>query len=217
MMSALYVFALTGHTTAPFTVRGHRIEFLDVADMHAAVESRSEPLSMSESSLRDQHDIVVRLFEQIEDVLPARFGAMIEERELRDIMTARRSVIHDALALVRGRVQMTVRFRDAIEPMPRRDLPVAPDPQTGTAYLEARRKASRTMPALAGLVTKALADLTLAERSEAGTERAQAVLYHLIRRGDVARYLDAVSRLQSPAVNVTGPWPPFAFAPDLWP
>ena len=45
---------------------------------------------------------------------------MIEERELRDIMTARRSVIHDALALVRGRVQMTVRFRDAIETMPRR-------------------------------------------------------------------------------------------------
>lgn len=216
-MSALYVFALTGHTTAPFAVRGHRIEFLDVAGMHAAIESRSERLAMSESSIRDQHDIVVRLFEQIDEVLPARFGAMIEERELRDIMVARRSVIQDALALVRGRVQMTVRFREATESMPRREPPVAADPQTGTAYLEARRKASRAMPALAGLVTTAVADVTMAERSEAGTERAQAVLYHLIGRGDVARYVDAIARLQSPAVNVTGPWPPFAFAPDLWP
>src|SRR6185369_5863128 len=148
LMSAVYVFALTGHTTAPFTVRGHRVEFLDVADMHAAIESRSERLAMSESSLRDQHDIVVRLFDQIEDVFPARFGAMIEERELRDIMTARRSVIQDALALVRGRVQMTVRFRDAAESIPGREPPVVSDPQTGTGYLEARRKASRTMPAL---------------------------------------------------------------------
>lgn len=215
-MSAVYVFALTGQATAPFTVNGHRIEFLGVAGLHAAIECRSERLAMSESSLRTQHDIVVRLFEQIDDVLPARFGAMMEERELRDILVARRVVLQDALALVRGRVQMTVRFREAPESMPRREPPAAPSALSGTAYLEARR-ASRAMPAFASIVTATVADLTIAERSEAGTDRAQAVLYHLIDRGDVARYLEAISTLQSPAVSVTGPWPPFAFAPDLWP
>src|SRR4029078_3932780 len=73
------------------------------------------------------------------------------------------------------------------------------------------------MHASRGVVATAVADLTIAERSEAGTERAPAVLYHLIARGNVARYNDAVSLLKSAAVSVSGPWPPFAFAPDLRP
>lgn len=216
MTRTVYVFALTSHAMPPFAVKRRHVEFVDLAGFHAAVERRHEPPALSESSLRTQHDIVTRLSDRIDAVVPARFGALIEERELRDILGARRQLVEEALALVRGRVQMTVRFRKAPESM-RHGNPAASAATSGTAYLEARRNAASAMPALAGVVATAVADLTIAERSEAGTERAPAVLYHLIARGNVARYNDAVSLLKSAAVSVSGPWPPFAFAPDLWP
>lgn len=216
MTRTVYVFALTSDAIPTFALERRRVEFLDLGGFHAVVERRSKPVALSESSLRTQHDIVTRLFNRIAAVVPARFGALIDERELRDIVEARRQVIEDALTLVRGRVQMTVRFREASEPMPRSNPPASVG-MTGAAYLEARRGATRTMPALAGVVAAAVADLTITERSEARTERAPAVLYHLIARENVARYKRAVSSMKSAAVSVSGPWPPFAFAPDLWP
>jgi hypothetical protein len=210
------VFALTSHAIPSFAVKRRRVEFLDLGGLHAAVERRHDPPALSESSLNTQHEIVTRLADLIDAVVPARFGALIEEGELRNILAARRHVVAEALALVHGRVQMTVRFREAPESM-RRSSARGSAAMSGTAYLEARRNAARAMPALAGVVATAVADLTIAERSEVGTERAPAVLYHLIARGSVARYNDAVSLLKSPAVSVSGPWPAFAFAPDLWP
>jgi len=215
-MEALYVFALTGHTISPFVVAEHRVEFADLSGLHAAVERRSELPAMSESSLRTQHDIVTRLSESIDAVVPARFGALVDERELREILAARRQVIQDALTLVRGRVQMTVRFREAPESIRRSTTP-ASAAMSGTAYLEARRSATRTMPALAADVARAVADLAIAARAEAGTEASAPALYHLIGRDCVPRYTGALSVLKSPELRVSGPWPPFAFAPDLWP
>lgn len=216
MTRTVYVFALTSHAIPPFAFKRRRVEFLDAAGFHAVIERRSQPPALSESSLRTQHDIVTRLFDRIDAVIPTRFGALIDERELRDIIEARRHVIQEALTLVRGRVQMTVRFRETSESMPRSHPPVAAA-VTGAAYLEARRRATRTMPALAGVVSAAVADLTITERSEARTERASAVLYHLIARENVGHYMRVVSSLKSAVVSVSGPWPPFAFAPDLWP
>lgn len=215
-MKNVYVLALTGDALAPFTVAGRRVEFVQLSGFYAAIERRAERLLVSESSLRTQHDIVMRLSDRIDAVVPARFGTLIQEREFRDILAARRVVIQEALTLVRGRVQMTVRFREApastVVRNPSRDSPVS-----GTAYLEARRSAQTTMPPAAGIVTTAVADFVIAERSESATARAQAALYHLIDRGTVRQYSEAISRLQSVTVNVSGPWPPFAFAPDLWP
>ncbi len=216
MTRTVYVFALTSHAIPSFAVKRRRVEFLDLGGLHAAVERRHDSPALSESSLNTQHEIVTRLADRIDAVVPARFGALIEEGELRNILAARRHVVAEALALVHGRVQMTVRFREAPESMRRIDAR-ASAAMSGTAYLEARRDAARAMPALAGVVATAVADLTIAERSEVGTERAPAVLYHLIARGNVARYNDAVSLLKSSAVSVSGPWPAFAFAPDLWP
>jgi hypothetical protein len=213
----VYVFALTGHATTPFVVDGHRVEFLDAAGLYAAIERRAERPSVSESFLRTQHEVVMRIFERIADVLPARFGGLIDERELRGLLTTRSAVLQDSLVLVRGRVQMTVRFREAVDPIASSDSSGARAAASGTAYLEARRSAANAMPASASLVSIVVANLVIAERSEAGTRSAQPALYHLIERADVARYQSAISNVQSPAVTVSGPWPPFAFTPDLWP
>ena len=216
-MQAVYVFALTSHTVPSFAVGRHRIEFLDVDGVHAAIERRAERPTVSESSLRTQHEIVTRLFDGIAAVIPARFGAFIEEGELHEILAMRRSVIMDTLSLVHGRVQMTLRFRGVSASNPARERAARRTAMTGTAYLEARLSAARTMPSEARVVRQAVTPLAIAERSDAGTDRAPSTLYHLIDRGKVTAYSDRISSLQLPAVTVTGPWPAFAFAPDLWP
>jgi hypothetical protein len=111
---------------------------------------------------------------------------------------------------------MTVRFRGAPASNPIKERPARRTGMTGTAYLEARLSAARTMPSEARIVMHAVAPLAIAERSEAGTDRAPSTLYHLIDRGNVTAYSDLISSLQLPAVTVSGPWPAFAFAPDLW-
>jgi hypothetical protein len=42
-------------------------------------------------------------------------------------------------------------------------------------------------------------------------------LYHLVDRTAVPDYIRAVEPFRSSAIVVSGPWPPFAFVPDLWP
>ena len=214
-MSAVWVFALTGHTLAPFSIGGHRIEFVDAAGVHAAVERCLEPPRVSESSLRAQHDIVTRLSELVDDVLPARFGAWVDEGELAELLAIRRDVIGGALDLVRGRVQMTLRFRRSAAAV--HDAPALPPARTGTEYLEAKRRASYTPPPEAHVVADAVRHLIVAERFERGSDRMPTAIYHLIERDSVTQYLALGSKLASETITISGPWPPFAFAPDLWP
>ena len=215
-MKGVYVFALISHTIPSFAFDSHRVEFIDLDGLHAAIERLAVSPAISESSLRTQHDIVCRLCDRIDAVIPARFGAFLDERELHDIVAVRRSVILETLALVRGRVQMTVRFRGTPESKPVTERPAPRAGMTGTAYLEARLTAARTMPAAARVVTEAVARQAIAERSEPGTDRAPATLYHLVDRANVPAYVDAISSLHLPVATVSGPWPSFAFAPDLW-
>jgi len=214
-MTPVYVFGLTTHAQSPFSVNGHRIEFIDVAGMQAAIERRAEPPSVSEAALRDQHDVVMHIFEQADDLLPVRFGAWIEEHELSDLLTTRRAKIEQALDLVRGRVQMTVRFAESASAAA--VVHSASDPASGTAYLQARRDATRAMPDTAALVSAAVHNLVAAELTSPGSPRASASLYHLIDRDRVDAYHSAIARFESPEVTVSGPWPAFAFASTTWP
>jgi hypothetical protein len=215
-MNRVYVFALTGHATSPFTVDEHRIEFMDLGDLHAAVERHVTSPSVSEAALRSQHEIVMRIFERVDGVLPVRFGAWIDERELNEVVRIRKAAIQAALNLVRGRVQMTVRFRAAPAPLLEDSPNLAAVGGSGTAYLQARRNAERMLPAEAQAITSAVRDLVVAERASPSSRRSQPTLYHLIARDSVAQYRAATAALRSPALSISGPWAPFAFAPDLW-
>lgn len=213
-MSSVYVFGLTARTQPPLMVTGHHIEFIDVAGVQAAIERCPERPSLSEAALTSQHAIVMRLFEQADDLLPVRFGAWVEERELRDLLTTRRRAIERALDLVRGRVQMTVRFPKAAST---EAVAYSSDRASGTAYLQARREATRALPGEAARIATAVRDFVVAELSSPSSPRASASLYHLIDRENVAPYRVAIARFESPEVAVSGPWPAFAFASDTWP
>jgi hypothetical protein len=218
-VSVLYVFGLAGQKAAPFVAAGHRIEFVKADDVYAAVERVSRPPAVSEETLRKQHEVVAQIAGRVDALLPARFGAFVDARELRALVAGRREAILDALAQVQGRTQMTARLLGP-------ELPVAAPPETrattGTEYLANRRAtaASPPMPAALCAVADAVRGIVVTERSEAGRGRVIATLYHLLDRDLVQDYKVALAQIppltEDLALSVTGPWPPFAFAPDLW-
>lgn len=220
-MSGVYVFALAGEAAAPFVAAGHHVEFVKTHGVYAAIERASEVQAVSEEALRRQHEVVAEIASRVEAVLPARFGTLVAESELGSIVLQRHEAILEALALVRGRTQMTVRLLGS-EPVPAPVQAPGQLPATGAEYLEIRRAALATprMPALMSAAADAVRGIVMGERFEPGRGRVAATLYHLIDPAQVKPYRKALEPLQrqsgAGALTVTGPWPPFAFAPDLW-
>jgi len=220
-MSALYVFALTDRAARPLRHGRRRIEFIDLAGIHAAVEHVSARPSLSETALRAQHAIVMQIAASVDAILPARFGALLDRKELEALVAMRREPILQALQFVSGRTQMTVRiFTSAgtLETPHAAAVDARRAAMTGSAYLEQRRReAAAPLSALAVELSGAVRDFVHAERTERGHGRVDGTLYHLIDQRLVSQYRKAIDRLRSSSVVVTGPWPPFAFVPDLWP
>lgn len=225
-MSQLYVLALTSQKYPSLTVDGRRIEFIEVGNVVAAIERRAAPPAVSEIELRSQHDAVSAMFSQADALLPVRFGAWIDEPELSNVVLRQQEKILESLELVRGRVQMTVRFL-APPAGEREDQPPRLHPETGTEYLRARRNAQQWMPDEAMALKTAVRDLVVAERISPSSEdrggsfhraslRQVPSLYHLIARDAVAAYGTATLPFRTATITISGPWPPFAFAPDPW-
>ena len=213
----LYVYALCDSDhRIPARVGRHHLECLELDGLVAIVERRVAAPVLSEGSLRDQHRVVVRLHQRAQALIPVRFGALLDRAELDRIVRQRRAPLVRALKRVRGMAQMTVRSFDA-----RSRLPAALPAASGTAYLARRARDARPdVPPALNAVRRAVRSLVVDESIEAGRGAVRVVVNHLIRAGDVDRYLArAESALRRAAASesllVTGPWPPFAFAPEI--
>ena len=216
-MMPLYVFALTNQPGPALHYGRRRIHFVEIDGVHVAIERVARRPSMSEAALRSQHEIVSRLAESVDAILPARFGAFVEPAELEALVALRRERIVRTLALVSGRTQMTVRtFRPGSPEQSRGAQRVSTKAVSGTEYLVQRRGAIPQLEGAAASISAALAPLVRAERRSPGEGRVEWPLYHLVDRTTLPRYQREIAAFTSPAVSVTGPWPPFAFAPDLW-
>lgn len=214
-MTRFYVYALTGTPVPGLAGVAGELESIDLGGIFAVAEPMAQGPAVSEDALRLQHDVIVRIAAAADAVLPARFGSLVDDAELRRIVDARRDVIGGALDLVRGREQMTARI---IGTRPPDHAAPEPLPATGTAYLNARRAAAsgEGLPGV-DVVQGAVSDLAAAGRVQPGPSFV--TLYHLIPAGMNDSYrarVDAVARDISPlVVRVSGPWPPFAFVPEL--
>ncbi len=175
---------------------------------------------ITETALRN-HDANVRALSAIsEAILPARFGSVVaDEPELVDALEARTATLVDALRLVKGMDQMTLRvFGPSVsEPLTN---PAAAD-RSGTDYMLERQRALQTETEVDEIaqLRALLAPLIHGER----TERHAAPpligsVYHLVIRGQSKAYgtvvREAASQLAPIRVAVSGPWPPYAFAPE---
>jgi len=215
----VYVLALVDRCAEPVVMSGRRVEFVDLGPVCAAVERPGEDPAASEDALRRQHAIVCRLGDRFEALLPARFGTVVDIGELRRIVALRAEAIGRALELVRGRVQMTVRIAGALlEPAADSAIRAA---ASGTEYLRARRAAAtaRVPAAVLARIESAVGRFVAASRADDSGARGVAV-YHLVGRDHAEPYRAAMSELPPPAggltIRVSGPWPPFAFVPELW-
>jgi Gas vesicle synthesis protein GvpL/GvpF len=221
-MSTVYVYALLGDPPAPDPGAGLREEPLRVVrvgELLAAVGEMAEPPAVSEATLRAHDAVVRRLAEAVDAILPVRFGSLLAESSLADVLRARARELTEALALVAGREQMTLRvLGDAPASVP--PATEAPgDAGPGARYLAARRaewRRAREAPELAPL-RPALEALVRAERvTRHDTPPLLASVYHLVDRGAAAAYRAALESSTACSVRVvaTGPWPPYAFAPE---
>lgn len=212
----LYVYALT-EPGMPRRVQilGHALRILTIGQVQVVVEYHEERPEATTESLREQHAVVVELDSRSNALLPARFGTVLRERALRSTVSEHEAEILQALARVRGRQQMTVRVFGA----PDTARPVDDRTSTGTAFLESRRFRAHYIPAEAATIRTLIGALATAERVEAGERGLRVTVFHLVARQAVEAYRRQAEALH-PAlapheVTVTGPWPPFAFSPEL--
>jgi len=180
-------------------------------------------LKPSPEILKRQDAVVQRLAALFTALLPARFGeSAADEAALAARLVPRERELAEALKLVRGCVQMTLRVFGEPDPAPEPSPAAAGGP--GARYLETRRREQQRLHSLPeiGPLGEALRPLLKAERIErhaAGPLLGTA--YHLVPREGTAAYLAAVEetrgRIGGRRVAATGPWPPYAFAPGGMP
>jgi hypothetical protein len=220
---AWYVFALVDRAPRQSAGRGFSapLSFRPVAGAFAATERRADVPPAEFGVLKRHNAIVARLAKLVPAILPVRFGTLLESDELDDRLSDRDDELADALALVRNRVQFTWRVKGrgartwAGRPSSaeRRGMSV----KSGAEYLRRAVAASRPSPPAAYRpIRTALAPFVAAQRYQPGTGSAPDAFYHLVDARHVRRYLTAAARVlrNDSRLSLTGPWPPFAFAPE---
>lgn len=205
------------------------IRTLSAGRLHIAYSELATAPAITPPNLRAYDAALRRLAQHASAILPTRFPTTFpSERALRAQVTTLQPHLAQGLTLVKHREQMTLRLWGQAPPsnpaphQPNSDLPREwPQkprwPSSGAAYLRAARRRT-SVPELDPIRT-ALASTIHAERVErAAAPPLVATAYHLITRGHARAYRATVRRAASAAdlrVRVTGPFPPYAFAPEV--
>jgi hypothetical protein len=238
---SLCVYAIVGRPVnrrlSLIRANGARVRSVHAGATSAVVAECQGPRSPTERALRG-HDTVVRRIARVAPaVLPVRFGTLVDsDRSLVELLDAWSEDLGRALALVDRRYQMTLRlFALAGAAPPRQRPPVRNvgnvgnvveelherDTRPGTSYLARRARedaASQAAPELEPL-REAFAPIVAAERIARHDQGALILTaYHLIPRGAAATYRRLLRRHADALLGrvvLSGPWPPYAFAPEL--
>jgi hypothetical protein len=213
----LYVYALAAPGLPGELAAGERtLEVLRAGEVDVVVERGRAKRDPSAEAIGEQHGIVMDLLQRGSAILPARFGSVISEQELKRIVARRSSEIEKALALVKGHRQMTLRVFGE----PDTSRPPEARRTSGTAFLESLRERAHHVPPEATVIRAHVDGLVSAERVEPGAAGARLVAFHLVVTDRVEEYRNRAASLESKLaphrVLVTGPWPAFAFAPELF-
>ena len=152
-----------------------------------------------------EHEAVVESLMEERDLLPMRFGTLVEDDDAAvRALAERREELRTSLDRVRGAVELAVRA-EASSPSN-----ATPAGTSGAEYIQA--KAHRTEAAR--LLHEPLAFLARESVVQPGPELLRAA--YLVDREAVDGFVGLVRRLQETheglRVLCTGPWPPYSFA-----
>lgn len=223
---SLYVYALLsspGEVQPGRGFTGEALRVLAAGEVAAVVGEMSARPAVEAEALRGHDAVVRRLAEEAEAILPARFGTwMRDEAELRDTLRSSEDPLREALTLVRGCVQWTLRLsgRRALsgtEEVTSERSAVGAGSQYLRRRLEALRRA-QSVPELEPWRSR-VESLVRAERvSRQDHPPLLATVYHLVPKEQSESYRERLGELEDPASGVrlkpSGPWPPYSFAPE---
>jgi Gas vesicle synthesis protein GvpL/GvpF len=220
---AWYVFALVDEVPSGRTGKGltGALSVRKLPAGFAVVERRADVPPVEFGSLLKHQDVVTRLATHVPAILPVRFGTLLESDHLEEALQERDEEIAEAFDLVRDRVQFTWRAGGRSSEVGRWGGKVGGRrsvPTSGAAYLRAAARAANPPPpaAFRALRTK-LSPIIAGQRYQPATATIPEALYHLVAKKNVTRYVAAAATLTktSPLLTVSGPFPPFAFAPEI--
>lgn len=197
--------------SGPMTVR-------DMGACYLAAERRADVPPIELGALKTHHLIVARLWNTAPAVLPVRFGTLLESGEIADALEGKDEELIDAFDRVRKRGQFSWRALRA-HGVKRASGVQASTSMSGTEYLRRAARAS-TPPARFSTIRRQLAPFVAAERYEGSRPALPETLYHLVDRTNIDAYRDAGARISSSApfaATLSGPFPPYAFVPELLP
>jgi gas vesicle protein GvpL/GvpF len=215
---AWYVFALLDAPPSRRVGRGLSgpIVLREAGSCYVAAERRADVPPVEFGVLKQHHDVVARLWERVPAVLPVRFGTLLEAGEISDALDEKDEDVAEAFGLVRRRAQFSWRARR----VPRRTKSTTPIVRrvamSGTEYL--RRAAGATAaPPRFSAIRRSVGRFSAAERYEPARSAVPETLYHLVDRERMNDYLAAASQIPSSSImpSVSGPFPAYAFAPEL--
>jgi hypothetical protein len=226
----IHVYAVTDATSLDADLRGleaHPVELVAVGELGVAVTRHdTSAVGPSTEAILAHAGVCDALQQAGCSVLPVRFGARYgDESALRTAVAERDAAFAEALAHVRGRVEIGVRAAGAVaeadEPTP---APAQPAATTGAAYLqrrsaeERRREADRAAAQavadeLHAFLRRGAVDAHLQVEATPGLVLSAA---YLVPAGEVDRFTARVAELSQTRTDVqllcTGPWPPYHFA-----
>ena len=216
---AWYVFALLDAAPSRRAGKGLNgpIALRRMGAWYVAAERRADVPPVELDALKKHHLVVARLWKHVPAMLPVRFGTLLDSAEIADALDGKEEELAEAFDLVRGRAQFSWRAPRATRRAT--SAPVIKQPRTmsGTEYL---RRAARapTPPARFSSIRRALAPFIAAERYDPSRPALPETLYHLVDRKRIDTYRAAASRIRSSsslAPTLSGPFPPYAFVPEI--
>jgi Gas vesicle synthesis protein GvpL/GvpF len=215
-VSGLYLYAL---------IAGEPLRLVRSGEILAVAGEREARPAPGVHAFSHHDGTVRRLAGQVPALLPARFGEWFpDEAALAAKLAPRVPELKEALELVRGSIQMTLRvFGEAAVP-PAGSVVEESGLGPGARYLAERRREqerARSLPEIEPL-REILAPYLRAEKTERrGTPPLLGTAYHLVPREKLAGYRAALEQgcgeLAGINVQASGPWPPYAFAPGETP
>lgn len=231
----IYLYGLAGDAEAlelGTGASGEPLRALACGELVAIVGEPPLAPPVNAATLAAHDQAVRRAAARVPAFLPARFGQVFPTApELARAIAVEAEGLSRALDLVRGCAQMTLRLFQqvsgageqpaAIAPATGGPEPDAPAAGPGTRFLGARRAAAAAAASLPELepARRALAPFIRAERVRRSTATGfVGTAYHLVATADVAGYLAVARSLPANSgqrVAVSGPWPAYAFAPEV--
>ena len=181
----------------------------------AAVERRADVPPFDFGTLQIHERVVDRLAGLVPAILPVRFGTLLTSSDLegsfvdRDKSCAMPLTVCEAAFSSRGaaplRVRRYARGTKAVRA------------RTGMEYLRRAARAAHPLPPASFRRVRRLANIAAEERFAPATPLMPAALYHLVDRARAAGYASAAAdvRAHAPGLTWSGPFAPYAFAPEL--